>query len=250
MLGAVGDDAFGRDLLQGLEQAGVETGGVKVRVGEQTGVAVIVVEEETGENRILVSALANATVTAEEFGRVPVPVPDLIVLQLEIAPETVVAVTDAARASGVEVLLNPAPAVELPDHVYVGVTHLILNETEAAMLCGHGGEWELQPAGRVFLNRGVRNVVITLGARGAFYCSAADERGGIAEGKLMDVVDTTAAGDTFVGAYAVRVARHMEDGTPFDLEAAVKWANVAASKTVEKEGAQDSIPWLDELHSV
>lgn len=249
MVGAVGDDQFGHELLDGLKQAGIDTSEVRTRASEQTGVAVVIVEEKTGENRILVSPNANATLLWGDFTHIPTPLPDLIVLQLEIPLDTVVRIIDEARQRGIMVLLNPAPALEIPDEAYAGVTHLILNETEAAVLCNNSSELGLQPAAQSWLDLGVRNVVITLGARGAFYYSV-EAKGGNVEVENVKVVDTTAAGDTFVGAYAVRVAQHIEDGTFFDLKAAVKWANVAASKTVEKEGAQNSIPWLDELHSV
>ena len=246
MIGAVGDDQFGRELLQSLNRDGVDTRGVKIREREKTGVAIVIVEEKTGENRILVCPNANHTLSPENFTDIPAPYPDLIVLQLEIPLATVLRIIEVANEKGIEVLLNPAPAAELPDGVYKGVTHLILNETEARLLSDTSGGLELQRTAQRFIALGVRNVVITLGARGAFYCSSAVELGGIIGTGNVKVVDTTGAGDTFVGAYAVRVAKHKQDLSIFNLEEAVSWANVAASKSVEKDGAQNSIPWLDE----
>lgn len=250
MIGAVGDDQFGRDLLEGLNKDGVDTTGVCVRKNEKTGVAIVIVEEMSGENRILVSPNANSTLLPENFASIPPPYPDLIVLQLEIPPETVLRIMEVAKEAHIDVLLNPAPAVELPVHVYNGLTHLILNETEAGLLSKTSGDLNLESTGRRYLDIGVQNVVITLGARGAFYCSSGVEKGGIVGVGNVSVVDTTAAGDTFVGAYAVRVAKHKRDLSTFDLKKAVSWANTVASRAVEKEGAQNSIPWLDEIFPI
>lgn len=246
MIGAVGDDQFGRDLLASLNGDGVHTAGVQIIEREKTGVAIVIVEEDTGENRILVCPNANYTLSPESFTSIPGPHPDLIVLQLEIPLPTVLQIIEVASEKGIEVLLNPAPAAELPDGIYKGVTHLIMNETEAGLLSKASGELELQPTAQRFLDLGVRNVVITLGARGAFYCSSEAERGSIIGVGNVNVVDTTAAGDTFVGAYAVKVAKHKTELNIFNLEEAVSWANTAAARAVEKEGAQNSIPWLDE----
>lgn len=246
MIGAIGDDQFGRDLLESLNADGVHTKGIQKSEHEKTGVAIVIVEEKTGENRILVCPNANSTLVPENFTHVSAPYPDLIVLQLEIPLSTVLRIVEFAHEKGIEVLLNPAPAVDIPDKIYKGVTHLILNETEASMLSKTSGDLELQPTARRFLQLGVRNVIITLGSRGAFYSSSEAERSGMIGAGNVNVVDTTAAGDTFVGAYAVRVAKHKQDLTTFNLEEAVSWATKAASKTVESEGAQNSIPWLDE----
>ena len=251
MIGAVGDDQFGHELLDGLNQAGIDTSEVRIVYSEQTGVAIVLVEEITGENRILVSPNANATVTWGNFSHIATPLPDLIVLQLEIPLDTVVQIIGEAKERGIAVLLNPAPALKLPDEVYAGVTHLIMNKTETNMMIGeYEPDLEEDPIKQRLLGLGVRNIVITLGAMGAFYISNDTGERGYVRAADVDVVDTTAAGDTFVGAYAIRVAQHMADSTPFDLEAAVQWATLAASKTVQREGAQSSIPWLDEVQSV
>lgn len=250
MIGAVGDDQFGRDLLEGLNGDGVDTTGVCIRKSEKTGVAIVIVEEMSGENRILVSPNANYTLSPENFTYISAPLPDLIVLQLEIPLETVLRIIDIAKKKRIDVLLNPAPAVELPDHVYNDLTHLILNETEAGLLSKTSGDLNLEPTGRRFLDLGVQNVVITLGARGAFFCSSGADGSGVIDVEKVNVVDTTAAGDTFVGAYAVRVAKHKHDLSTFDLKEAVSWANTAASRAVEREGAQNSIPWLDEAFPI
>lgn len=248
MIGAVGEDSFGHDLQSGLNSNSIDTSGVVVRKGEQTGIAVIIVEEENGENRILVLPNANYTLKPKDFDSLPLPLPELIVLQLEIPLDTVLRIIQLAKEKKVEVLLNPAPALELPNEVYRGLSHLVLNETEAAILSKSDEKLDLYQSGRKFLELGVQNIVITLGGRGAFFCSSSDGQiSEVIQAEKVKVVDTTAAGDTFVGAYAVKVAQHKGDRTPFDLRSAVSWANEAAKLTVQQEGAQNSIPWLDEI---
>ncbi|KAL8852018.1 MAG: hypothetical protein Q9221_003123 [Calogaya cf. arnoldii] len=261
MLGAVGTDFFGNYLLDELKTSGVDISKVHKIENSKSGTAVVIVEEQTGENRILISPGANASV----FPPISLPpLPDLIILQLEIPIPTVVNIIQEAREKGVDVLLNPAPAVDnLPKDIYKGLKHLIMNETEAAILSANLDDAASEAYQRKRGNRmpenntqdtcerfhalGVTNVIITLGANGVYY-SFRNEKEGWGEGghvpaeKVEKVVDTTAAGDTFVGAYAVAVT---VDGT--SVVDAVGWANRAGARTVEKEGAMGSIPWRDEV---
>lgn len=250
MIGAVGNDSYGTNLLRDLQASGVETDGVLVRDEVETGVAVVIVEESSGENRIMLNAGANSTLTPDLFQTLPSPIPALIILQLEIPVTTTLQIMRAARISGVEVLLNPAPAVELPEEAYEGLEHLVLNETEAAILAGCSAavieEVENLPSvAENFHGRGVKNVIITLGGRGVFYSRKGRENG-LIQAKKVKVVDTTAAGDTFVGAYALEAVKGGKGGV-FDVAAAVGKANEAAAKTIGLKGAQISIPWADEL---
>jgi ribokinase len=249
MIGAVGDDAHGQLLLQDLQASGVDTSGVAVKDDVETGVAVILVEETTGENRILLSAGANYSLTPAQFQTIPDPLPSLIILQLEIPVPTTLEVLRAARTRGVEVLFNPAPAVELPHEAYIDLAHLVVNETEAAILTGYNvedieDESKLPAVAKEFHGRGAKNVLITLGGRGVFYSSSNGEYD-LIRARKVDVVDTTAAGDTFVGAYALEIVKG-----GFDINTAVRKANAAAEKTIGKKGAQISIPWANELGSV
>jgi ribokinase len=249
MIGGVGNDAHGQLLLQDLQASGVDTSGVALKDDVKTGVAVILVEETTGENRILLSAGANYSLKPTQFQTLPLPLPSLIILQLEIPVLTTLEILRAARTQNVEVLLNPAPAVELPDEAYIGLAHLVVNETEAAILSGYGvedieDESKLPLAAKVFHGRGAKNVLITLGGRGVFYSSSNGEHG-LVKARKVEVVDTTAAGDTFVGAYVLEIVKG-----GFSINTAVRTANAAAEKTIGKRGAQISIPWANELESV
>ncbi|KAM3468598.1 hypothetical protein MY5147_007780 [Beauveria neobassiana] len=237
MIGAVGGGSYG-----------VDTTGVRVLDDAQTGVALIVVDEPSGQNRIILSPQANHALRPHHFAELPAPRPDLLIMQLEIPFDTVLQALSAAREAGVPVLLNPAPARELPREAYAGLAHLVVNETEAAILSG-GKESDLDDleglkrVGAVFLQKGVRNVIITLGGRGVYYATD-DGKSALVDALKANVVDTTAAGDTFVGSYALSV---VNSANVFDIDTAIRAANKASAITVSRRGAQVSIPWKDEL---
>ncbi|KAI9864722.1 MAG: hypothetical protein M1824_004629 [Vezdaea acicularis] len=248
MVGAVGDDYFSQVATEILIKDGVNVGDVLRRPKPvQTGVACVIVNDETGENQILLSPGANHTLRPEHFETLPSPTPSLIVLQLEIPLDTVVQILKVAAAHKIPVILNAAPAVSLSDDVYPMVSHLIVNESEAAFLAGTSVEDlemdNLHLAAKCFIRRGTPNVVITLGSKGSFYATQGGEYG-LVKAEKVDVVDTTAAGDTFVGMYAASVAAA---DVGFDIREAVEWSNKAAAITVQCNGAQSAIPWLDDV---
>ncbi|KAK7397586.1 putative ribokinase [Neonectria punicea] len=249
MVGAVGADTYGTLLQESLRSYGVAVNAVVAREGLKTGIAIIVVDEPSGQNRIILSPEANHSLRPEEFETLPGPRPDLLIMQLEIPFDTVMRALKAAKTAGVPVLLNPAPAQELPADAYNGLAHLVVNETEAAILAGCS-ESDLDDltglvrVGSVFIERGVSNVIITLGGRGVYFANKAG-KSALLPATKTSVVDTTAAGDTFVGSYAL-AAVAAKDGD-FDIEGAVAAANKAAALTVARKGAQVSIPWKDEL---
>ena len=249
MLGAVGSDTYGETLRSSLTSYGVDVSGVQVREDGKTGIAIIVVDEPSGQNRIILSPEANHTLLPTHFTRLPGPKPDLLIMQLEIPFDTVMQALAAAKAAAVPVLLNPAPAQVLPPHAYDGLAHLIVNETEAALLSGCSESDlddlpGLQRVGALFIERGVRNVIVTLGGRGVYYITK-DGKSALVPALKANVVDTTAAGDTFVGSYALAVVK--AGAGDFDIDTAVKAANRASAITVSRRGAQVSIPWKDEL---
>ena len=255
MVGAVGDDVYGQTMTTALTEAGVDVSGIHVRAGQNTGVAVILVDEAAGgENRILLSAEANGSITPDEFASgLPTPgghLPAFLILQLEIPLSTVLQILETAHRQGVAVLLNAAPAQTLPDAYYKCITHLVVNETEASFLSGVTEldllgdsvqrDNELSRVAGHFLALGVQHVVVTLGAAGVYY--ATTWTSGHVPAVKTNVVDTTAAGDTFIGAYALALVQGGQT-----VADAVQWANRAAAVAVGRRGAQESIPWLDEL---
>lgn len=230
MIGAVGDDDFGLRLRAALEGAGVGTGQLRATPGP-SGIAQIVVDGE-GHNAIVVVPGANGTVTAltpqdEEV----IGAAGALLLQLELPLEGVLAGARAARALGVRTVLTPAPAQPLPDELLSLTDLLVPNEHEAAAL---SGERDPRAAARALLDA-VPEVVITLGAAGALH--AARGREPLAVPALpARVVDTTAAGDTFVGALAVALG---EGRATAD---ALRWATAASALSVEHPGASTSMP--------
>ena len=262
MVGCIGCDDYGKQILAAFDKVGLSTRAVKSVNTHHTGVAVILVESGTGESRVLLHPGANHALRPPNFTTLrsltgslegePLRKPDLLVLQLEIPRNTVEKIIETAKRESVEVLLNAAPALILLKASWQGVTHLIVNETEGAIL--HGKEMnDITGLGKnwseftnEFLRRGVKNVVVTLGAKGAYFSNKLD-KGGFCLAQKVDVVDTTTAGDTFVGAYAVEVVTAKNRDDHWDIEKAVRRACRAATCTVMKKGTQDSIPWRDEV---
>ncbi|KAI9664182.1 MAG: hypothetical protein M1831_002361 [Alyxoria varia] len=254
MVGAVGSDQFGEDALAALKREGIDSAAVKVMQEQKTGSTVIIVEESSGENRILFTPGANFAVTSEDVGNGIGKEAGIAVFQLEIPFNTVVEGLRIAKEGGKETILNPAPAEALPYHVYKHIDHLIVNETEASVLSGvsedrlQSDASMLDRVARQFVDKGVRNVIVTLGSKGVYWMTtsgSSEPSSSSIPGRSVKAVDTTAAGDTFLGAYAVALAE-LPHGSG-DIKAAVERANLAASITVQRQGAQASIPHKSEV---
>ncbi|MCA2228391.1 ribokinase [Nonomuraea aurantiaca] len=234
-LGAVGDDGFGAEMRTTLAAAGVEVAQLR-QVPGPSGIAHIVVDDEGG-NSIIVVPGANGTVTGPTADDVAVIAGSrALLLQLELPMDAVIAAAQAGQVSGVPVILTPAPAQPLPDALLDAVTLIVPNEHEAAAITGTDST---EAALEALLER-VPEAVITLGSEGALYGSRSGERLRVPAVKVK-AVDTTAAGDTFVGALAVARA----EGLP--AAAALRFASVAAALSVQREGASTSMPSRAEI---
>ena len=246
MIGCVGNDAYGRQLRSALAADGVDCAGVAVLPDVATGIASIIVDDQ-GQNSITLVAGANAQVSAEfvdDFEALLVAA-RVVVCQLEIPMATVGHVLGRARALGKIVILNPAPAVvPLPDGWLANVDYLIPNETEAEALSGLpvNSPASARMAALSLLERGAEKVLLTLGEAGVLVAdhSAAE----IFPAHAVEVRDSTAAGDTFVGGFAAALA-----GGAKVLDA-VAFAQRAAGLSVMREGAQTSIPTLAQVRSL
>lgn len=242
LMGCVGDDADGRALCEALARDGIDTDAIAVDAAAPTGTALVMVDDD-GQNRIVVIAGANARVEIDEAGLVrELEGADFLIAQFETPVAQVERAIHAARRSGCKVLLNPSPAQPVDDAWWPLIDTLVVNEVEARMLSGLAAESpaDAAAAGRALRRRGVARVVVTLGSRGAV---AVDADGARHHGApKVEVVDTTAAGDTFLGALAVALAR---DGG--DLDAAVRLGIRAGALCVTRPGAQPSIPWRDDV---
>ncbi|MFG2403000.1 ribokinase [Streptomyces brevispora] len=235
MIGAVGNDEYGHRLRENLEHSGVDTDLLHTAEGP-SGTAHIVVDAK-GSNAIVVIPGANGVVTALGPGEIAaIAGADLLLLQLELPLSAVIEAARAGHAQGVRVLLTPSPVQQLSDELLDCVDLLIPNEHEAAELSGHA---EPHAAAEVLLSH-VPAVVITLGSKGCLYAA----RGSTAvhfPAPAVTAVDTTGAGDTFVGALAVAIG----EGRP--VPQAIAWASAAAALCVQKPGASTSMPYRIEI---
>jgi ribokinase len=234
-VGAVGGDAHGTALRAAFERAGVDVSLLRT-VEEETGTAQIVVED-SGANRIVIVPGANATLTAlTADDRALVGESDLLLLQLESPLEVVIEAAGVAREAGTRVVLTPAPARPLPDELTRSLDVLVPNEHEALQIAGAD---ELEAAIATLVSR-VPDLVVTLGERGGVHAGEDGEVTPFAT-PIVDAVDTTAAGDTFVGALALAL------GEGRQWPAALELAAAAAAISVGRVGASDSMPSADEV---
>ncbi|MFI1650620.1 ribokinase [Streptomyces avidinii] len=230
MIGAVGADEFGVRLRSALTAAGVDTAPLRTVEGA-SGTAHITVDDEGG-NSIIVIPGANAAVTGLEAGdEARIAAAGSLLLQLELPLSAVLAGARAARARGVRTVLTPAPAQSLPAELLAATDLLVPNEHEAAALTGLTDPLQCAEA----LLADVPEVVITLGAAGVLYAARGRDPLTVPAPRVR-AVDTTAAGDTFVGALAVALG----EGRP--MPGALHWASAAAALSVQRHGAQDSMP--------
>ena len=238
MVGSVGADAHGLALLDSLQADGIDTLAVETNPHQPTGVAMVLVEA-SGQNRIVVAGGANQAFRWNATGLAPVlRGAYALVLQLESPVQEVLKAAQWARASGCLVVLNPSPVPEaVPGALWALVDLLVLNESEALALCGldvGASQDAAVQAIRHFQQWGIRRVVLTLGGAGAI--AADGDAVTYHPAARVDVVDTTAAGDTFLGALVAAWAR----GLPF--ADCVHQGMTAASLCVQTAGAQTSIP--------
>lgn len=234
MFGCVGDDDHGRQLVANLSNNGVATGHIKVAEGVPTGLAIITVGEN--DNTIIVIKGANGLVDRAYIDSVKDALLqyDIVVLQHEIPLDTVHYVVELCAAHGIQTLLNPAPAAEVPMEIIDKVTYLTPNEHEAVLIFGEARETS------ELLKAYPEKLIITQGSRGVSV--------GLKSGEVLtvparktEVVDTTGAGDTLNGAFCVKVSQGC------GIAEALQYANVAASLSIGKFGAQSGMPTAREV---
>ncbi|MFJ9993510.1 ribokinase [Pseudomonas putida] len=243
MVGNVGDDAYGQQLRQALESESIDCQAVGVCAGVSSGVALIVVDAAS-QNAIVIIPGGNGLLTPESVQRFDALLQnaDVIICQLEVPPATVAWTLARGHELGKTVILNPAPATgRLPGEWFAHIDYLIPNESEAEALTGmpvNDIDSARQAAERL-REWGAGKVIVTLGAEGALFVSEHGSRHFPAT--KVKPLDTTAAGDTFVGGFAAGLACGLEEG-----EAIVRGQRAAAI-SVTRAGAQPSIPFLKEL---
>lgn len=241
LVGQVGDDSFGKTLIEGLQSVGVNTEGIIVNPQTYSGIASIVVDRQ-GANTIACAGGANNLVREAELDQFKrlLPKAKIVLLELGIPIATVLRAAREAKAHNCLLILDPAPVnAELPEELYSLVDIITPNEVEASQLVGFtvDGVTTAKQAASFLHQMGVQNVIITLGSQGSLYSNQAESLW--IEPITVPVVDTVAAGDAFNGALAVALALGKS------ISEAVQWGTVGGALAVTKNGAQSSLPSKD-----
>lgn len=245
LIGRLGKDSFGTELRAFLGDQGIDPGAIRETTEAHTGTAIITVAE--ADNTIVVIPGANALVSADDISGAPLAKGDVAVSQFEIPLPTIVAFFTRAQAAGATTLLNPAPAQTFGRDLLDLVDILVLNETELGLLAGLALSEDDTPAriieaARKLQARENQTICVTLGKRGVLALAGREEI--VVPGRAVKAVDTTGAGDCFVGALAAQLA----DGAA--LRAALAFANAAASISVQRMGAGPSMPTAAEVAAI
>ena len=238
-ISARGDDGFGSEIVKSLSDNNVNVKNVYC-TKKHTGTAGIIVEK-CGDNRIIVIPGANDCVTPENVLEKEnlIKKAGFMLLQMEIPLESVICAVELAHKHNLKIILDPAPAQKLPEHVYSKIDYLLPNEGELEMLFEDYNLPTTDSKIEKLLELGVKNVLVTLGENGCKLINTKGEK--LYRGLRVKAVDTTAAGDTFAGAFAYGLQQNMTE------EKSIKFAMAAAALSVTKSGAQISMPTLDEV---
>ncbi|HEJ6996408.1 ribokinase [Serratia marcescens] len=241
-IACVGADDIGERVRRQLASDRIDTQPIEAIADSTTGVALIFVNAE-GENVIGIDAGANAAVTPDYLARYQQKVidADALLMQLESPLETVIAAARLAKLHHTQVILNPAPARELPDELLGMIDMITPNETEAQRLTGIAvdNDADAARAAQALHDKGIATVIITLGSRGVWLSE--NGNGKLVPGFRVQAVDTIAAGDTFNGALVTALLEGKI------MAEAVRFAHAAAAIAVTRPGAQPSVPWREEI---
>ena len=236
-IGAVGHDDNGAKVEKFFDSLGLHYHLVKSRLS--TGVALIIIDEANAENRILCVPGANYDIKKEDIDDVEnhMQKDDILLVQLETNIDTVIHAMKKAKEKGLTVILNPAPYHELPESCFPYIDYFIPNEHELDSFVPGDGTPEIKA--KYLVSRGIKNVIVTLGENGSIYVNK-EEACPISPRKVK-AVDTTAAGDSFCGSFAVAI------GKGSSLKEALRFATLCSSITVTRKGAISSLPRMDEV---
>ncbi|HDA9154194.1 TPA: ribokinase [Staphylococcus aureus] len=242
----IGTDGVADFILEDFKVAHIDTSYIIKTAEAKTGQAFITVNAE-GQNTIYVYGGANMTMTPEDVinAKDAIINADFVVAQLEVPIPAIISAFEIAKAHGVTTVLNPALAKALPNELLSLIDIIVPNETEAELLSGIKvtNEQSMKDNANYFLSIGIKTVLITLGKQGTYF--ATKNQSQHIEAYKVNAIDTTAAGDTFIGAFVSRLNKSQDN-----LADAIDFGNKASSLTVQKHGAQASIPLLEEVNQV
>lgn len=243
MIGKVGEDGFGQTLINSLKNDKVDTTYIKTTKGA-TGVALITVDKNA-QNSIVVSPGANFEVKEEDIDNniEAIKNSDIVVLQLETPLNTIKYALKKSKELNKYTILNPAPALKLDDEIIKNVDLLTPNETELEIISGVSIETEedIQKAAQIMIEKGVKELIVTLGSKGSLYINK--EKSIFKKAYKVEAVDTTAAGDSYTAALAVALSKDQS------IEEAMDFASKVGALSVLKEGAQSSLPTLEDVEN-
>ena len=245
-IGKVGSDVFAENARAHYREIGIDSRYLFTSEDVSTGVALITIHKERGENRIVVVVGANETLTPEEIDQAEeeIRTADVLLTQFETNAPSVQEFLRLGRKYGKTIIVNPAPMQAMPDDVYQGIDYVTPNETEAAVLAGMDEVKDLddaREAARRILAKGCKSVLMTLGYHGSFFTDGTRE---IHVPPIkVKAVDTTGAGDTFNGAFAAAKAEGYDD------ETAIRYATCMAGLSVTRPGAANSVPTREETEA-
>ena len=240
----VGNDMFGKKALNNFKKIGIKTDYIRIDKNNSSGVAIIMVDK-SGENSISVAPGANNSLTIKDvnFIEEKLKADDYVLIQLEIPITVVEYLIEICNKLKVKLILNPAPFQKISDYHLSQVNTITPNEIETEYLSGIKvkDKETAKKASEILINKGIKNIIITMGEKGAFYKSSSFE--GLIPTKKVSVIDSTAAGDTFNGALVAGLSMKM------DMLTSIDFANNAATYSVTKLGAQSSAPSINDLNN-
>lgn len=243
MIGKVGNDSFGQTLINALKNDNVNTKYIQVEKGA-SGVALITVDKNAN-NSIVVAPGANFKLTNNDIDNniEAIQNSDIVVVQLETPLDTIKYSLRKAKELGKYTILNPAPAVVLEDEIIANVDLLTPNETELEIISGIqiNKEEDIKVAAKKMIEKGVKELIVTLGSKGSLYINS--EKSNFVSAYKVQAVDTTAAGDSYTGALSVALANNK------NIEQAMDFASKVGALSVMKEGAQSSLPTLEDVQN-
>lgn len=246
MVSKIGTDVLSDIARKTYTESGIDSSYVVETSEYPTGSAVIEVSEESGENKIIVIPGANNYLSADDVRKASEKISqcDVVLTQLETSTESVEAALELSSEYGKITVLNPAPYSAIPEKWFKLVDYFIPNETETEYFTGVkvSDEYSAKEASKVLMGKGVKNVIITMGKKGAFFCN--ERESFVVPSTSSKAVDTTGAGDCFCGAFCTALAEGKS------VKDSILFANCAAGISVTRMGASSSMPTREETDSI